>query len=91
MRTVPRHVASLGRTPGWDIFTAYASNNGDLLGPNTYGHTGYTGTSVVIDPDNDVAVILLTNRAHPDDGGEAVRLRSLVANAVAASIVDAKR
>lgn len=90
MRTIPRNVSALGRTPGWDIFTAYASNNGDLLGANTYGHTGYTGTSMVIDPDNDIAVILLTNRAHPDDGGDAVRLRSLVANAVAASIINFK-
>lgn len=86
MRTVPRSVAEFGRTPGWDVYSPYASNNGDLLGPNTYGHTGYTGTSMVIDPDNDVAVILLTNRAHPDDSGNAVRLRSLVANAVAASV-----
>ena len=87
MRTVPRSVADLGRTPGWDVFTAYASNNGDLLGPNTYGHTGYTGTSMVIDPDNNIAVIFLTNRAHPDDGGEIVRLRSLVANVVGAAII----
>ena len=87
MRTVPRAVSTLGRTPGWDVFTAYASNNGDLFGPNTYGHTGYTGTSIVIDPDNDTAVILLTNRAHPDDGGDAIRLRSLVGNAVAAAIL----
>lgn len=87
MRTVPRNVADLGRTPGWDVFTAYASNNGDLLGPNTYGHTGYTGTSMVIDPDNNIAVIFLTNRAHPDDGGEIVRLRSLVANVVGAAII----
>lgn len=87
MRTVPRCVAPLGRTLGWDIFSPYASNNGDLLGPNTYGHTGYTGTSIVIDPDNDVAVILLTNRVHPNDAGDCIQLRSLVANAVAASII----
>ena len=86
MRTVPRNTKSIGRTPGWDIFTPYASNNGDLFGPNTYGHTGYTGTSITIDPDANTAVILLTNRAHPNDGGEVVRLRSLVANVVAASI-----
>ncbi|OPZ31013.1 MAG: Penicillin-binding protein 4* [Bacteroidetes bacterium ADurb.BinA174] len=90
MRTIPRSVSTLGRTPGWDIFTPYASNNGDLFSPNTYGHTGYTGTSMVIDPDNDIAVILLTNRAHPDDAGDAIRLRSLVANAVAASIIEIK-
>lgn len=87
MRSVPRHVAQFGRTPGWDVFSAYASNSGDLLGPNTFGHTGYTGTSMVIDPDNNLTVILLTNRAHPNDAGNIVRLRSLVANAVAASVV----
>lgn len=86
MRTVPRGLEAFGRTPGWDIYSPYASNGGDLLGANTYGHTGYTGTSLVIDPDNDVAVILLTNRVHPDDRGSAGRLRSLVANAVAASL-----
>ncbi|HRN13460.1 MAG TPA: GDSL-type esterase/lipase family protein, partial [Bacteroides uniformis] len=74
------------RTLGWDCFTAYASNNGDLFGPNTYSHTGYTGTSIVIDPDNDTSVILLINAVHPEDGHSVVRLRSLVANAVAASI-----
>ncbi len=86
MRTVPRATASLGRTLGWDCFTAYASNNGDLFGPSTYSHTGYTGTSIVIDPDNDTSVILLINAVHPEDGHSVVRLRSLVANAVAASI-----
>lgn len=86
MRTVPRATASLGRTLGWDCFTAYASNNGDLFGPHTYSHTGYTGTSIVIDPDTDTSVILLINAVHPKDGHSVVRLRSLVANAVAASI-----
>ena len=87
MRTVPRATASLGRTLGWDCFTAYASNNGDLFSPNTYSHTGYTGTSIVIDPDTDTSVILLINAVHPRDEHATVRLRSLVANAVAASIV----
>lgn len=86
MRTVPRATASLGRTLGWDCFTAYASNNGDLFGPHTYSHTGYTGTSIVIDPDTDTSVILLINAVHPKDEHSVVRLRSLVANAVAASI-----
>ncbi len=86
MRTVPRATATLGRTLGWDNFTAYASNNGDYFGPNTYGHTGYTGTSIVIDPDNNTSVILLINSVHPEDGHSVVRLRSLVSNAVASSI-----
>lgn len=88
MRTVPRNTDSIGRTPGWDVFTPYSSNNGDLFGPNTYGHTGYTGTSISIDPDANTAVILLTNRSHPNDGGEVIRLRSLIANIVAASVIE---
>ena len=91
MRTIPRSTSSFGRTPGWDVSSPYASNNGDLFGPNTYGHTGYTGTSIIIDPDNDTSVILLTNRAHPEDKGEVVRLRSLVANAVAGAIYPTQR
>lgn len=87
MTTVPRNTQSIGRTPGWDIFTPYASSNGDLFGPNTYGHTGYTGTSITIDPDADIAVILLTNRAHPNNSGNIIRLRSLIANIVAASVM----
>ena len=81
MRTVPRATATLGRTLGWDNFTAYASNNGDYFSPNTYGHTGYTGTSI----------ILLVNAVHPEDGHSMVRLRSLIANVVAASIYPTPR
>lgn len=86
MRTVPREVAQFGRTLGWDSFSPYASNCGNLLSPNAYGHTGYTGTSIVIDPDNDLSVILLINAVHPEDKHSVVRLRSLVTNAVAASV-----
>ena len=88
MRTVPREVSSLGRTLGWDIFSPYASNTGDLFSSYTYGHTGYTGTSFIIDPYTDTAVILLTNAVHPADKGSVVRLRSLIANIVAGSIVE---
>lgn len=60
---------------------------GDLLGPRTFGHTGFTGTSIAIDPDRALAVVLLTNRVHPDassSGLEAVRPRfhNLVAAAL---------
>ena len=87
MTTVPNSLRAFGRTPGWDNSSDYASNEGDLLSPDTYGHTGYTGTSIVIDPVNDLAIILLANRVHPKDKGDMVRIRSLVANAVAASIL----
>ena len=85
MTTVPESVKQFGRSPGWDLCSDYSSNKGDLLSPNTYGHTGYTGTSFIVDPDNDIAIILLTNRVHPDDVGSVTRLRALVANVVAAS------
>lgn len=88
MRTVPWQVAEHGRSLGWDCRTGYSSNQGDLLGPNAYGHTGYTGTSVVIDPDYDISIILLINAVHPVDGPSSVRTRSLVANAVAAAIIE---
>ena len=86
MRTVPRATKDIGRSPGWDVFTPYSSNNGDLFGPNTYGHSGFTGTSIIIDPDTNTSVILLTNSVHLNNGGKVVRLRSLIANIVAASI-----
>ena len=92
MRTVPRgDVAKFGRTLGWDSSSGYASNQGDLFGWNTYGHTGYTGTSIIMDPDNNTSVILLINSVHPEDGHSVVRLRSLVANAVAGSICPTPR
>jgi len=88
MTTVPQQVDSLGRSLGWDNWSDYSSNLGNLFTPRvTYGHTGYTGTSIVIDPESKTAVILLTNRVHPYDTGSVVRTRALVANIVAGSIV----
>lgn len=88
MTTVPESLKQFGRSPGWDVSSPHASLKGDLLSASAYAHGGYTGTSLVIDPDNDVAIILLTNRVHPDDKNSRalIRLRGLVANAVAASL-----
>lgn len=52
----------------------------------TYGHTGWTGTSFVIDPVNDVYVILLTSRCHPDGKGNAQPVRKAVSNATAEAL-----
>ena len=87
LRTVPRFAEPFGRTYGWDCYSDYASCKGDLFSPQAYCHTGFTGTGIVIDPELDCSVILLTNSVHPDEGGSTVRLRSVVSNAVAASIV----
>jgi len=88
MRSIPDSLKTFGRTLGWDMSSHYSGCKGDLLGPNTYCHTGYTGTSIVIDPDNDISIIFLTNRVHPYDKGSVVKLRALVANAVASSMTN---
>lgn len=86
--SIPEGFDEFGRALGWDLNSSYASNQGDLLSPQTFGHTGYTGTSMVIDPEYNLAIILLTNRVHPDDTGSVVRLRSLVANRVASALLE---
>lgn len=79
--------ADAGRGLGWDLTSDYGTVRGDLFGYTSYGHSGYTGTSIWIDPDTKTAVIFLTNRIHPDDKGDIISMRSKVANVVAASIL----
>lgn len=70
---------------GWDIDSPFSSNRGELFPIGSYGHTGFTGTSVWIDPLSRSYVILLTNSVHPHRGKSLLSLRSRVATAVAAS------
>lgn len=57
-----------GKRPlGWDIKAERGSSAGARFGPRTFGHTGYTGTSIWIDPDARIFAVLLTNRVHPDE------------------------
>jgi CubicO group peptidase (beta-lactamase class C family) len=79
-------VGESGRGLGWDLDSDYATVRGDLFGPASYGHSGYTGTSIWIDPETKTTVVFLTNRVHPDDKGDIIALRSKVANVVAAAI-----
>ncbi len=76
-----------GRGLGWDLDSAYASVRGDLFGLNSYGHSGYTGTSIWIDPETRTTVVFLTNRVHPDDKGDIISMRSKVANVVASALL----
>lgn len=72
---------------GWDLDSPYASPRGDLFTKASFGHTGFTGTSMWLDPPSGAYVILMTNRVHPRPGrGSVVSLRSRVASAVAAAI-----
>jgi CubicO group peptidase (beta-lactamase class C family) len=88
MTSVYHEVGFSGRGLGWDIQSDYASQRGDLFSVGGYGHTGYTGTSIWIDPKTETFLIFLTNRVHPDDKGSVVRLRSCLANMVAAAIIE---
>ncbi len=78
------------RALGWDVETHYASNRGDLFPPGSYGHTGWTGTSLWIDPATRTFVIILSNRNHPDESGNVVALRGRIASIVASAITDVK-
>ena len=71
---------------GWDIDTAYSAPRGDLFPLGSYGHTGFTGTSVWIDPASETFVILLTNAVHPYERPAISSLRSKIATAVAAAL-----
>jgi CubicO group peptidase (beta-lactamase class C family) len=72
------------RSYGFDVDTPYSSPRGERFTKGvSFGHTGFTGTSLWIDPPNDVFVILLTNAVHPDGKGKVVQLRRAVSTAVA--------
>ena len=71
---------------GWDIDSPFSSNRGDLLPVGSFGHTGFTGTSIWIDPTTQTYIILLTNSVHPRGKGNAIGLRVKVATEVAASL-----
>ena len=82
----PANASSL-RGLGWDIDSPYSTNRGELLPIGSYGHTGFTGTSLWIDPVTNTYIILLTNSVHPNGGkGFTVSLRTRVATAVAESL-----
>jgi uncharacterized protein YbbC (DUF1343 family) len=71
---------------GWDIDSGYTPVvRGDVFGPGGVGHTGFTGTSIWIDPPSETYIVILTNRCHPTRDGLAANLRRGVANLVGAA------
>ncbi|MGB9203369.1 MAG: serine hydrolase [Terriglobales bacterium] len=71
---------------GWDIDSPFSTNRGELLPVGGYGHTGFTGTSLWIDPATKTYIVLLTNAVHMKGRGNAISLRTKVATAVAAAL-----
>jgi uncharacterized protein YbbC (DUF1343 family)/CubicO group peptidase (beta-lactamase class C family) len=81
-QTPPNAMAVRGL--GWDIETAFSSNRGELFPVGSFGHSGFTGTSIWIDPFSKTYVVLLTNAVHPVGKGDVIGLRAQVANIAAA-------
>ncbi len=81
----PAGMASV-RGLGWDIDTSFSSNRGELFPIGSYGHTGFTGTSIWIDPFSRSYVIFLSSRLHPDGKGDVTPLRARVATLAAAAL-----
>ncbi len=68
---------------GWDSVSAGASSSGSHFGPRSFGHLGFTGTSLWCDPDRAVTVALVTNRVHPSRSNTGIRaLRPRVHDAI---------
>lgn len=73
---------------GWDMDSSFSSNRGELLPLGSFGHTGFTGTSLWIDPTTKLFVVFLSNRLHPDGKGDVTPLRARVATIAASAIPD---
>jgi CubicO group peptidase (beta-lactamase class C family) len=85
----PRYPAIRGqnlRGFGWDIDTAYAGTRGMIFPVGSFGHTGFTGTSLWIDPSSDTYVILFTSAIDPRDDPPIAYLRGDVSTAAARAL-----
>ena len=71
---------------GWDIESPYSGPRGSLFSRSSYGHTGWTGTSLWIDPGTDTFVIFLSNRNHPTEEGSVLALRRALGTLAAEAI-----
>ena len=88
--TTPATPAGLPATRGlgWDLDTTYSSYRGDLFPVGSFGHTGFTGTSLWVDPFTETYAIILSNRVHPNGKGDVTPLRAKVAAVVGSAVVE---
>ncbi len=88
--TAPIVVSEDGATRGlgWDMNTSFSSNRGELFPLGSFGHTGFTGTSVWIDRVSQTFVVFMSNRVHPDGKGDVTPLRAKIATIAASAIED---
>jgi uncharacterized protein YbbC (DUF1343 family)/CubicO group peptidase (beta-lactamase class C family) len=76
------------RAGGWDLESHYSRPRGSLFPLGSYGHTGWTGTFLWIDPQSRTFYVFLSNRVHPDGKGDVTGLQRSLGTAVAESIRD---
>ncbi len=74
------------RSLGWDMDSSFSSNRGELLPLGSFGHTGFTGTSLWMDPTTGMFIVFLSNRVHPDGKGDVTPLRARVATVAASAV-----
>ncbi|MBL8816597.1 MAG: DUF1343 domain-containing protein [Planctomyces sp.] len=86
LMTARSPVSSGYRCLGWDNRTGYSSNRGDLFSDRAFGHGGFTGTAIWIDPSLDLFVVFLSNRVHPDGKGIVNPLAGRICTIAAAAI-----
>jgi uncharacterized protein YbbC (DUF1343 family) len=90
LMTFPNIVPGGGRRGlGWDIQTGFSSNRGDAMSRRAFGHGGFTGTVLWIDPELDLTFIFLSNRVHPNGKGAVNPLAGSIANVFATAIREA--
>src|SRR4051812_33549051 len=82
----PRDIGGHRRALGWDKQSGYSRNRGELMSDKAFGHGGFTGTSMWIDPQLDLYVIFLGDRLHPDGVGEVNDLAGRIGTIACAAI-----
>ena len=80
-----------GRAYGFGVSSSYASAKGAYASEGAFSHTGYTGTSIVCDPESKTYVIILANRVHPKDDGSAKPVRTQVADIIFSQFTNVPR
>jgi beta-glucosidase-like glycosyl hydrolase/CubicO group peptidase (beta-lactamase class C family) len=84
--TEPQQLSGGSRTLGWAVPTEGGSS-GHFMGPHTFGHTGFTGTSIWIDPDRELFVVFVTNRVYPTrENQKLAKVRPALHDAVMQSL-----
>ncbi len=84
--TRPRRTSAGLRGLGWDVRSSYSSNRSPAYSPQSFGHGGFTGTSLWVDPKRELIVIFLSNRLHPDGKGAVNPLAAKIGTAAVQAI-----